>query len=318
MQRQLRTFQLLTLLIMLPLVIELGKVFAEPGTFGSDAPVILHTFSPNPLPLSDPEVVNPMRGLYRWNAQEIAPQPRPAFDTYTEYSWRDLEPEYGRYDFTAIERDLVQAQREGRRLSFRMYALARGEGVAVPAYLVALMPQAWRSQQSYIPDWNDPDFLARAAALITALSQRYDNDPRLAWVGIGLYGDKGKWDMSAFEYPAPSGALDMGEAQLTALVDSYVAAFSHTRLIMMTQKETVFLHALSQTEHIGWQAASLGSEQFSASSFMQAMRSDDGRWSLFVNRWKTAPVIAEFTTIERQRDPYIYQLALAQAAEYHV
>ena len=46
------------------------------------------TVSPTPIPFSEAEIVNPMRGYFKWSTTETVPQPRLAMDHYTRLTWR--------------------------------------------------------------------------------------------------------------------------------------------------------------------------------------------------------------------------------------
>ncbi len=104
------------------------------------------------------------------------------------YSWKELEPEKGRYDFSGLERDLAVVRRAGKALFVQVqdrFFEARARNV--PEYLLTepefaggLAPQldhpgegspvaaGWVAQQ-----WN-PGVRRRYQALLAALAQRFD------------------------------------------------------------------------------------------------------------------------------------------------
>jgi hypothetical protein len=278
----------------------------------------MQVFRPRELSRSEAEIVNPMRGLYRWNNQEYAPQPRPAYDSYERYAWRDLEPWRGHYDFSVIERDLEAAQRAGRKHAIRIRAMIHGQGPVVPDYLVEAMGRGWWSHGTYVPDWNDPDFVERMHALIAELGRRYNGDPRLAWVDVGFYGNWGEWHTWPLSYPAWNGAVDMSSANKRQIVDQMAAAFPSTRLIMGSEDEDTLVYALRKYPTMGWRRDSLGSWIFDENSTFRNLRQRSAEWDLVMERWQTAPIISEFISPNDQRDPDVYRLAQQQADEYHV
>lgn len=291
---------------------------AAPGLLGNGDPATLRTFKPTPIPFSAPELVNALRGLYRWSNQEVVPQPRSSFDSYKRYVWRDLEPERDRYDFSKLEGDLDKAQAEGRKHSFRVRAMVLGNDPSVPDYMLPLLEKGWRSQNTYIPDWNDPDFMDRVEKLISELGRRYGNDPRISFVDIGIYGTWGEWHTWPFKYPAANKALKMTTENREALINMHLKAFPNVPLVMMTDNVESLIYALKQSPRVGWRRDSLGSDLFGQSDTIKALRDDPATWDLFANRWKTAPVVAEFINPSSQRDPNVYQSAQRQAAEFHV
>jgi hypothetical protein len=281
------------------------------------APLEQAMFKPQPL---DPgtELVNPMRGLFRWNGQEVAPQPRPSYDSYRRYSWKSFEPEPGVYNFSALEEDLVAAERAGRKHALRIRSMVLGNGMDIPEHLAARLERGWWSRDTYIPDWNDPDYLAAVEAFAQELARRYDGDPRISYVEIGAYGTWGEWNTYPFtgDYPVASGAEQITNENAYRIVDSYVDAFKQTPLMMLSDHKPALLHALRRSPTIGWRRDSLGVPHFTEG--MERLKEDPEAWALVSERWKTAPVIAEFINPGGVSAPEVYQLSLKQARAFHV
>jgi len=254
-----------------------------------------------PSPLSNSaEVANPHRGSYRWNG--FAPQPAgwPILDSYMRYSWRDLEPTRGNYNFSAIDAELAAAKARGGKFGFRIEAARTGVvGTAVPGYLVPLMQKAWyfdlNGTHNLAPDWNDPDYLGRLQALINALGNRYDHDPRVGWVDISGYGDYSEWHVSRWPYPSPTGAGKITSANANRIVDMNVAAFPHKILLMQHQTvvsdsndHEAFLYALRKYPKVGIRNDCLGSSWFTTE-----MRYLYSHYPVVAVRWKQAPLMTE-------------------------
>lgn len=277
---------------------------------------------PIPIPISSPEIVNPLRGLYRWMGNELVPSPnplpRPSFDSYERYEWRSLEPKLNQYDFTAIENDLQRAAREGRKHAFRVRVLVSGQASSVPDYMRPLMERGWShtfdgdSNPTYIPDWNDPDFLQRVERLIKALGERYDQDPRVSYIDIGIFGIWGEWHTYQLNYPSATGARTMTRENRQKLIDFHIAAFPSKRLLMMSDDEQSLLYALKQSPRIGWRRDSLGDDHFDKPS------KNANLWAIARDRWKTAPVVTELINPRGHSDPESYALARDQVVRYHV
>ena len=267
------------------------------------------------------EVPNPFRGSYAW--QGVTPQPRgwPTVDSYQRYTWRELEPSKGRYDFSQIDEQLAAAKARGGKFGFRIQSACTGCGssltdmptgvsstschagarttVAVPNYLADEMQRGWCFQlngtQNYAPDWNDPAYLSRLNALLHALGARYDRDPRLGWVDISAYGDWGEWHVYQWPYPAPTGATPITLANGDAIVDMNHAAFPHKILVSLTQTTTTsgdhgpFLYALRHYSNVGIRLDCFGDAYYT--SYMKDLGARD---PIVANRWKTAPFIGEY------------------------
>ena len=279
----------------------------------------LKSLEPEQLSVSAPEIVNPMRGLYRWMGQEYALQPTPSLDAYGRYTWRDLEPTQGDYSFAKLEADIAKAAREGRKYSFRVRTVVATKGSAIPDY--AMTGAGWwadynkdNARDTYIPDWNDPAFLERLDTFMEALGKRYNNDPRVAFLDIGLFGNWGEWHMSGFSYPSSSGAQRATTTTRYRLVDMHIDAFPSTPLVMMTDDAEALVYAMKRSPRIGWRRDSLG---WNTGHFGKVER-DPVRWNAIKDRWKTALVVSEFCNPRYQNDPEVFEQALIEVERYHV
>ena len=279
----------------------------------------LKSLEPEQLSVSAPEIVNPMRGLYRWMGQEYALQPTPSLDAYGRYTWRDLEPTQGDYSFAKLEADIAKAAREGRKYSFRVRTVVATKGSAIPDY--AMTGAGWwadynkdNARDTYIPDWNDPAFLERLDTFMQALGKRYNNDPRVAFLDIGLFGNWGEWHMSGFSYPSSSGAQRATTTTRYRLVDMHIDAFPSTPLVMMTDDAEALVYAMKRSPRIGWRRDSLG---WNTGHFGKVER-DPVRWNAIKDRWKTALVVSEFCNPRYQNDPEVFEQALIEVERYHV
>ena len=270
------------------------------------------TVTPPPIPLSDPEIVNPMRGFYRWYGTEGIPQPRPAYEHYVRYGWRALEPSKGHYDFSIIERDLLAAQSIGAKFAFRVMSI---NGFSSPVEVPEDLRQevggkycSYNGQTVWVPNWDHPQFYARAQALMQALSARFNGDPWLAYYDMGIYGHWGEWHTAGLCTPPGT------EATKRALVDIQLAAFADTRILMNVAgpEVDIVVYALSKSPQIGIRVDSLCDgwldEQF---------RSAPQKLALIQDRWRTAPIVAEYVGGGR---PSLAQLAECdrQVQEWHM
>jgi hypothetical protein len=277
---------------------------------------------------------------------------------YGRLSWHSLEPSEGRYNFSIIDNVLApcpppQGKKvclpQGVTFGFRIEALnpqvksvtnvtTGRDGYPVyadvPAYLedgkhgwlLPVNPEDEKQGHYFIPDWNDSLFLKRMEALLSALGQKYDGDPRIGWVDIGLYGNWGEWHTAGLPdaahytrgipYASSSpyynlntlaylsnngkpGAYQVGTiATKNFIVDAYVRAFPKTQLVMLTGDGDALCHALRLPDsdtHIGLRRDSLGSGNGWNWQFQNhALDCDSpGGQDITLDRWKTAPFIAE-------------------------
>jgi hypothetical protein len=253
-----------------------GAVIATPGGAATAGSV---TFTPAPIPLSDPDVTDPLRGLYKWRGQQLAPVA--SFDSYDRFTWRNLEPTVGHYDFSAIDAALADAKSRGGEFGFRVRALVDQQGSSVPQYVMDHLPNLgyWYdfkdagrgacdpllgggSCDTYVPDWNDPYLLDRVIKLLQALGQRYASDPRLAFVDVGVYGDFGEWQMYGFPAVGPTGAQPITAPNKHKIIDAVVNAFPSKFILMSTSDSNGLAYALAKSPRVGWRRDSLGNAAF--------------------------------------------------------
>ncbi|MDW8372318.1 MAG: Calx-beta domain-containing protein, partial [Planctomycetota bacterium] len=236
----------------------------------------------------------------------------PASDTYTRYTWRQLETAPGVFDFSIIDQDLANAAAAGRKHAFRVYCVTdAGQTVGVPQYIVDQGLGQWGSGGVYVPFWNDSRVISAMQRLMQALGQRYDNDPRLSFIDFGLYGRWGEWHMAGLDSWLPRASL----ATRKQLVDIVVAAFPNTIKVMIPDSgETdgtlgqAFRYALEKDPKIGIRKDNLGNEWFDQEAGYTEIA------AVLADRWKTAPFVTEFygdwgTDLDR---------ALEQALRHHV
>ncbi|GAB4215347.1 MAG: DUF4832 domain-containing protein [Roseiflexaceae bacterium] len=247
------------------------------------------TITPTVIPLSAPEIVNPMRGYYRWYGSEPIPQPRPSYDHYVRYGWRQLEPSRGQYDFSALEQAMQAAKASGARFSFRVMAVNEySSPIEVPSYLQKEAGGRYCSfngTSMWVPTWDNPAFIERARALMQALGGRFNGDPRLGYYDMGIYGHWGEWHTSTLCTPPAS------DATKRALVEMQIDAFPNSRILMNSGASEVmaFVYALGRSPRIGVRVDSLCNPWFDEQFYQ-----DGEKLAAMKDRWKTAPMVAEF------------------------
>lgn len=196
----------------------------------------------HPMTFAPTQVVrylaNPDRGQYLWYPSEhpaSVPAALAARDSYVRYTWRQIEPQPGVYNFALIDEELTAARRRGGTFSFRIMPVCTGCGLpnALPQDLVESR-RTWSTtvdgETVRIPDWNDPGYLARWDGLMKALGNRYRSNPALGSVDTGGYGNWGEGHNWPYEgsYPRPTGQRSATVASLTSLVGSVARHFPQT------------------------------------------------------------------------------------------
>jgi MYXO-CTERM domain-containing protein len=159
-----------------------------------------------------------------------------------------------------------------------------------------------------------PSSLSAAAMnLYLQLGAEYNDDPRIGFIEIGNYG---KWGEG--HSPGPNPATDATKQEL---VDMVLDAFAHQRHVVMSDDDTMLFYALNKSPAIGWRRDSLGWEHFYQTP-ENKWADDPVKWTLFTERWKTAPVVAEFAPWDdsnptKARDGF-FDRAMVGVERFHV
>lgn len=167
------------------------------------------------------------------------------------YTWRQFEPEFGRYDFTALKADLALAKKHHRQLvvQFTHKSFAKGAR-SVPDYLTgpeygggvyvtvkgALNPVLWNRNVA-----------ARLDAVIVALGREFDRDPNLEAVNLPETAPNAILD----KHPQPGVEAYTDEVYLAALKQAMTTlrhAFPNTVVIQYTNFPPKLLVALTDYE----------------------------------------------------------------------
>lgn len=145
------------------------------------------------------------------------------------YSWTDLEPTKGKYDFSEIERDLDYLQSIGKRLVIEVRDT--GKELPVPSYMRT--PEysggyfkGAASKQFMAQRWN-PAVVERFSALLAALGKRFDHEPFLEAINF----DETATGMRPFQYAKSGYTPEKMRDGVKAIMSAAKAAFPNTVVI---------------------------------------------------------------------------------------
>lgn len=195
---------------------------------------------------------NPLRGLVPYASQMPRLDPQASqterdryFDSYQSevfphsiefsyFSMRELMPQQGRVDFAPIEKVLQQVNGRGCQLTFRVYLeypAKPDRGAALPQFLIdqGLKVTKWvndNEQTTHTPDYNDAKLQTAIDLLIRELGSKYDGDPRVACLTMGILGHWGEW------HTYPRSELFPDKQYQTRVMDQFENAFQHTPVLM--------------------------------------------------------------------------------------
>ncbi len=180
--------------------------------------------------LADGPLDNPLKAWAAyseaWNRYAL-----PARMAYFYTSWRDLEPEPGRYRFAEWESNRWDSDNgRGKHIVFRLYLDYPNRPVGVPRWVIdrGVAMRAYDIPdigRGLAPDYDDPRLLHPLLEFIGALGDRYNRNPRIAFVALGTLGFWGEW------HTWPLTELFPSEATQRAVVQSYRQAFPNKVLL---------------------------------------------------------------------------------------
>lgn len=141
-------------------------------------------------------VTNPFKG-YAPYATDDTTIGMPYSLVYHYVSWRDLEPEEGVYRFEEwAEATWENANSKGKHLVSRIYLDYPSRPTGVPQWLIdkgIKMTPYTDHGGGLSPDYDDPRLRAALAELIAEAGRRWNPDPRVAFVQLGILGFWGEW-----------------------------------------------------------------------------------------------------------------------------
>ncbi len=143
--------------------------------------------------------------------------------------WSRIEPREGSYAFEAWEnQDWSVREAKGKHIVFRVYIDYPSLPSGLPDWLrkKGLKETTYRDHGGGLsPDYNDPRMIQALERLIKALGKRYDKNPRVAFIELGLLGFWGEW------HTWPRDELYASNDTERRVIDAYHAAFPHKILL---------------------------------------------------------------------------------------
>lgn len=182
---------------------------------------------PAPGPLD-----NPLKGWCPYT--NAGPIHQPYSMVFLYASWKDLEPEEGRYAFDRWEATAWSVPRaEGKHVVLRVYVDYPSKPSGLPDWLkdkgVKTTPYGDHGG-GVSPDYDDPRMVSGMIRLIEAMGRRYDGHPRVGFIELGLLGFWGEW------HTWPQEKLSASPATERQVIEAYRRAFPRKQLLARTGK----------------------------------------------------------------------------------
>lgn len=151
--------------------------------------------------------VQPMTGFIMWEDSEHSRTDAISLE-YSYLRYDQIVTGKGQYDWSAVERKLASTASRQHQAVLRFYETWPGRETTVPAYIKALPDYQEQRAESEgrptsFPDWSNPEYQRFFLEFYERFAEKYDRDPRLAFLEVGF----GLWA----EYHIYSGPEILGE-----------------------------------------------------------------------------------------------------------
>jgi hypothetical protein len=142
-------------------------------------------------------------------------------------SLKDSQTSFNTFDWTKLDKNLSSIAARGHQAVFGTFVDYPGSPSGMPSFLSGVP-----FFQGTSPDYNNPDLQTALLNYIAALGARYDNDPRVASVSVGLLGYWGEW------HTFPNNWMPTLAFQ-NQVLDAYQRAFPHKQIVVREPKTGV-------------------------------------------------------------------------------
>lgn len=160
----------------------------------------------------------------------------------------DLQTDFDKFNWTSLDNKLSGIAGRGHQAIFRIYLDYPNKPNGMPSFLSSVSRNSYtdwdngKIATSYSPDYENADLRRAIHSFITALGARYDGDPRIGFLTIGILGYWGEWHT----YPHDSWMAPT--TVMTEVLDAFQAAFSRTHLLAREPKPGVTM----DRSHLGF------------------------------------------------------------------
>ena len=245
-------------------------------------------------------ITNPGIGIQEFQGEVLPLEDYPKTAVkYARFYWSDLEPSSNEFNFDLID-SILKSTKRSETVEIRFMLLESPEaGSKIPNWLINQgIKGTWLNlNQTFIPDLSDPMLLKYATRLLMAFGKRYDGNPLLSAIDIGLVGSWGEWHTSNFT-TIKNIDKKYTQATLNKYVDMHFLAFPKTPKIMQIGGKESLVYALKKGA--GWRGDCLGDYfDFSATwshmnnGYPDAIKEATLVYPIFTSIWKHAPISFE-------------------------
>lgn len=144
------------------------------------------------------------------------------------------------FNWTELDKRLEEVASRGNQSVFRVYLDYPNKPSGIPQFLIDEGLSTYQYEEfdngkdatSLAPDYNDERLLGALDNFIGALGSRYDGDPRIASLMIGLIGFWGEWHTYPYDGNIKSPNLMPSNANMKRVLTAVDDAFDETQLVL--------------------------------------------------------------------------------------
>ena len=246
---------------------------------------------------SSVEQVQPLTGIVLW-ADNEAVATAPIQLEYSYLNYRQVVSATGEYDWRVLDELLTQVASRKHQLILRWYDTYVGKPTGIPDSIVKQSGYETTTGKSEgkkteFPDWSHPALQQFALDFFSKYAERYDRDPRIAYVQVGF----GLWS----EYHIYDGPMKLGKTFPSL---EYQRKFArHVSTQLQQTRWMISVDAANEWSPFANDAdllqLSFGVFDDSFNHAKHAKENEPNWDTLNRNRWKTSPTGGEFSFFEK-------------------
>lgn len=235
---------------------------------------------------------NPLKGLVPYWHQH-GPFPCSMEFWYFPVNKLMLGPD--QFDWSAIESKLEDARSRGNQMVIRTYLEYPGRPSAMPDFLQQQGVKTTRYENdgkvNLTPDYHDARLIKAMESFIKAFGKKYDGDPRVAFITMGIIGHWGEW------HTYPKEELFPSKESQTRIQDAFATAFRTTKVLMRYPAgNDDWAHAANDQHPVGYH-----DDSFAWATLDTGKKDDDwffepalrSAGKAAVDKWKKFPIGGE-------------------------
>ena len=170
---------------------------------------------------------NPLKGLVPYHGQSGK---MPHSMEFWYFPMRDLMTGPAAFDWAPVEEKLESARQRGHQMVLRIYLEFPGRPTGVPQFLIdaglAIEKYSHDNAVHWTPDYDDPRLIKTIEDFVFAFGSKYDGDPRIGFLHLGIVGHWGEW------HTYPRAELFPSKPNQVKIMEAFAKSFKKTKVLM--------------------------------------------------------------------------------------